>query len=206
MKSLNVAFQMVQKNRLLLVWIVMLVLVTYYLCNQDTQNPENFVGFRSGPQAPITSKKNKAGKCGQLKDVAKKCTQCHGKDGKPLLPVLEPMFNMREMCKQIILLEDHLFQTRKRCEDCICKHFLTIEALAEEALTLDKNKKYLDYLQDLPDRIREIQDQYIKLENKDDIHDVAQKLRVIRKEMMTKSFTEGLATSTDDHHNPKPEN
>jgi hypothetical protein len=204
MKNLNIAIQMIQQNRFLLVWIVMLVLVTYYLCNPDNKSREPFVGFMTGPQAPVSNKKNKAGKCGKLKDVTKNCTQCHGKDGKPLLPVLEPMFNMREMCKQIILLEDHLFQTRKRCEDCICKHFLTIEALAEEALTLDKNKKYIDYLQDLPDRIREIQDQYLKLENSDDMNEVAQKLRVIRKEMMTKSFKEGLATSVDDHHNPKP--
>lgn len=183
---------MLRQNRLLLIWAISLVLVTYYFCVNEPREDfvEGFVGV--GPQAPIKSKKNKAGKCGKLNDVAQKCTQCNGPDGQALLPVLEPMFNMREMCKQIILLEDHLFQTRKRCEDCICKHFLTIEALAEEALTLDKKKEHIDYLQDLPDRIRDIQHQYLELEDKNNVHEVAQSLRKIRKEMMTKSFKTGL--------------
>lgn len=43
---------------------------------------------------------------------------------------------MREIVKQIILLEDHLFQECKRCPDCVKKHFLTIEGLAEECRTL----------------------------------------------------------------------
>lgn len=192
---------MLRQNRLLMVWAISLVLLTYYFCVNEPREEfvEGFVGV--GPQAPIKTKKNKAGKCGKLDDVAKKCTQCNGPDGKPLLPVLEPMFNMREMCKQIILLEDHLFQTRKRCEDCICKHFLTIEALAEEALTLDKKKEHIDYLQDLPDRIRDIQHAYLELEDKSNVHEVAQSLRQIRKEMMTKSFKTGLSKHSNNSNN-----
>ena len=38
----------------------------------------------------------------------------------------------------MLLLEDHLFQPQKRCPDCIRKHFLTIEGLAEECATLCK--------------------------------------------------------------------
>lgn len=198
---------MLTQNRLLLIWAICLVFVTYYFCvNQPTKHNSNnsslvegFVGV--GPQAPVRSKKNKAGKCGSLTDATKKCSQCTGSDGHALLPVLEPMFNMREMCKQIILLEDHLFQTRKRCEDCICKHFLTIEALAEEALTLDKEKKHINYLQDLPDRIRDVQHKYLELEDKNDVHEVAQALRQIRKEMMTKSFKAGLNADTSTKNN-----
>lgn len=194
MKLIQTVKMMLSHNRYLLVWMIILMLVTYYICVYPDQNKNNtiegFVG--NGPQAPIQSNENKQGKCGKLTDVTKKCNDCHGPDGKSLLPVLEPKFNMREMCKQSILLEDHLFQTGKRCEDCICKHFLTIEALAEEALTLDKDKKYKDYLQDLPDRIRKIQSDYINLEDKNDVHEIAQQLRVIRKEMMTKSFKIGL--------------
>lgn len=49
---------------------------------------------------------------------------------------MRPAQNMREIIKQLIMLEDHLFQTCKRCPDCIRKHFLTVEGLAEECGTL----------------------------------------------------------------------
>ena len=98
---------------------------------------------------------------------------------------MNPLFNMREVCKQCILLEDHLFQTKKRCEDCIKKHCLTMEGLAEEAITLDKNNEYdLDKLQ-LPDKIRTISRRYI---NGEDPVLIAQSLRQIRKPLMNKYF------------------
>jgi len=105
-----------------------------------------------------------------------------------LLPVLEPRFNMREICKQSILLEDHLFQKEKRCHDCICKHFLTIEGLAEEAITLDKEHKHPD-LVDLPQKIRVIEKNYIT--NYTDPKQPAitgQELREIRKGYMQQCF------------------
>jgi hypothetical protein len=105
-----------------------------------------------------------------------------------LLPVLEPRFNMREICKQSILLEDHLFQKEKRCHDCICKHFLTIEGLAEEAITLDKEHKHPDLI-DLPQKIRVIEKNYIK--NHTDPKQPAitgQELREIRKGYMQQCF------------------
>ena len=54
------------------------------------------------------------------------------------LSLTDPAFNLREFVKQLILLEDHLVQPHKRCSDCIRKHLLTAEALAEEATALDK--------------------------------------------------------------------
>ena len=109
-----------------------------------------------------------------------------GADGKKLLPILNPKFNLREICKNSILLEDHLFQKGKRCEDCIKKHFLTIEALAEEAITLDKNNECREYY-DLPDKIRELEKAYI---DKRDANNIAQQLRQLRKGMMDKCFGE----------------
>jgi hypothetical protein len=114
---------------------------------------------------------------------SKGCKSC-----EKLLPVLDPRFNMREICKQSILLEDHLFQEEKRCYDCICKHFLTIEALAEEAITLDKEHKYPE-LNDLQKKIRTISKKYI--DNSKDIKQnaiTAQELREIRKGYMQKCF------------------
>lgn len=115
--------------------------------------------------------------------------QCSSEKGcsenKNLLPIMNPLFNMREICKQCILLEDHLFQTRKRCEDCCKKHFLTIEGLAEEAITLDKENKYNLEQLGLPDKIRDLEKCYI---NGDDPNSIAQKIRQLRKPFMNKYF------------------
>lgn len=43
---------------------------------------------------------------------------------------------MREIIKQLVLLEDHLVQKCKRCPDCIRKHMAFTEGLAEECATL----------------------------------------------------------------------
>ena len=120
------------------------------------------------------------------KCVSKNNSTCTTGGCDKLLPVLDPKFNMREICKQSILLEDHLFQEEKRCYDCICKHFLTIEGLAEEAITLDKEQKYPE-LNGLPKQIRNIEKKF--LENKDKNHiQSAQELREIRKKYMQQCF------------------
>jgi 2'-5' RNA ligase len=75
--------------------------------------------------------------------------------GEPgLLPVMSPVFNLREIAKQLLLLEDHLFHPGKRCPDCVKKHTLMAEALAEEAVTLDPSGQ-LD-LTGLADDVRAI--------------------------------------------------
>ncbi len=48
-------------------------------------------------------------------------------------PVSDPAYNMREVAKQSVLLEEHLVQPNKYCVDCIGKHFLHAIGLAEEA-------------------------------------------------------------------------
>lgn len=159
-------------NNILILYILGLAVVTYMFLNNPKK--ENFLNV--GPQSPINNYDNTI-----IKD-SKSCSSC---SNNKLLPILEPLHNMREISKQLILLEDHLFQKSKRCEDCICKHFLTVEALSEEAITLDKEKQHQEYLEKLPDRIRNIQKMYL---SKKDTCDVAQELRNIRKEMMLKSF------------------
>jgi len=56
-----------------------------------------------------------------------------------MMPIMDPMHNLREICKELTLLEDHLNIPQKRCIDCITKHFLKCEALAEEAASLDQS-------------------------------------------------------------------
>jgi hypothetical protein len=55
-------------------------------------------------------------------------------------PVSDPKYNMQQIIKQSILLEEHLTNKNKRCRDCIVKHFLHIIGLAEEAQMLATNK------------------------------------------------------------------
>ena len=56
---------------------------------------------------------------------------------KERMVLTDPLFNIREILKQMVLVEDHLNHPYKTCPDCIRKHLLTIEALAEEASALD---------------------------------------------------------------------
>lgn len=65
-------------------------------------------------------------------------------EGIALLPVMEPSFNLREIAKQMLLLESHLAVPRQRCADCIRKHYATIEALAEEGASLDAERGALE--------------------------------------------------------------
>jgi len=54
----------------------------------------------------------------------------------------DPAYNLREITKQMILLEEHLLVEDKYCPDCITKHLLTIEGLADEAQCLDKTGQW----------------------------------------------------------------
>lgn len=56
------------------------------------------------------------------------------------LALTDPLFNIREITKQALLLEDHLSHPYKLCADCVRKHLMTIEALAEEASAMDESE------------------------------------------------------------------
>ena len=104
---------------------------------------------------------------------------------KSLLPIMDPGFNLREISKQSILLEDHLFNASKLCNDCCVKHFLTMEGLAEEAITLDQERQYEHLTEGLPDKIRSVEQRFIKGDNPKDI---AQELRKLRKSLQQECF------------------
>lgn len=105
---------------------------------------------------------------------------------KNLFPIMDPRFNLREAAKNMILLEDHLFQQGKRCQDCILKHCLTIEGFLEEGITLDIECKYTDTLQKSFDDFRLIfKDIAVKVKKSnltnEDCYKMAQTIRKIRK-------------------------
>lgn len=126
------------------------------------------------------------------------CTTCSLQLGNPpkcnqteLLPIMNPLFNLREVSKQLILLEDHLFQDRRRCMDCITKHMLTIEGFLEEAITLDTERKYVDDINKFLIDFRKVVEDYNKKNkynklDKKDYHNFAQRLRTIRKPLCQK--------------------
>ena len=113
---------------------------------------------------------------------------------KKLSKILDPRFNLREAAKNLILLEDHLFQSLKRCNDCIKKHCLLIEGFLEEGITLDKTG---EYRKELIDSLCEFSTVFQKISKKmlegvltdKDCMEIAQELRKIRKPLCQKYAT-----------------
>lgn len=62
--------------------------------------------------------------------------QCSALTCGAIDPVSDPAYNMREIAKQSILLEEHLTVKAKFCIDCVTKHFLHMIGLANEASML----------------------------------------------------------------------
>ena len=98
--------------------------------------------------------------------------------GAVVRPLNSPLCNLREIAKQLLLLENHLFQPDKRCKECIAKHFLMCEALAEEALTLDKRQQYAIFFNKLANAFRQL---HGELDKGKPVQEVAQSIRGIRK-------------------------
>ena len=147
------------KNR---IWLIFLIGLFIILFLQPERNVESFSGnINSTNSTSNSNKKNK------------------------ILPVTNPMFNLREISKQLILLEDHLFQKAKLCKDCCRKHLLTIEALTEECVTLDKKKEFCEIANQILELIRDIEKRFSKGE---DPHRLAQEIRNMRKNLVKLSF------------------
>lgn len=166
-------------------WIVLIFLVMYIWRaihkSDHTNHREGYNNIQSSDHSEFDTPLDKT--LGDS-DSCNECTSSTSVSGGKLLPVMDPCFNMREVCKQSILLEDHLNSKGKDCKDCIRKHFLTIEALCEEAIGLDKEGKYPD-IRDLPEKIRMIIKRFISKKNK---FEIAQELRTIRKKYMNRYF------------------
>ncbi len=97
------------------------------------------------------------------------------------LTLMDPQFNLREIAKQMLLLEDHLQHPYKHCPDCIRKHLMTIEAFAEEATTLDKVGVYAETAEKIAELAR------AWLENFEDerpLREIAQDVRSLRKKLV----------------------
>jgi hypothetical protein len=95
------------------------------------------------------------------------------------------VFNVREITKQMLLLEDHLADDDKYCVDCIRKHLLLIEALAEEAVAIDPASPWTSTVIDLAKQARAWQTMF---EDGKDKHLIGQYIRERRKILIQKVF------------------
>lgn len=107
------------------------------------------------------------------------------------MKLLDPKHNLREVSKQLVLLEDHLVQKNKRCSDCISKHYLMTEALLEEAIALDIDGKMHDEIRKV---LQDIKPPMMNLISKikngvvtDELYtETSQQLRSVRKVLCSK--------------------
>lgn len=107
-----------------------------------------------------------------------------------LLPILKPEHNLREVAKELLLTEDHLFQPRLSCVQCVKKHFLTIEALLEETMTLDLKGRYNAWLPQYIEGIRIFEAAFLKAQaEKASYIPLAKSLRMIRKNLVKNFFS-----------------
>jgi hypothetical protein len=115
---------------------------------------------------------------------------CDVKSCGALDPVSDPKYNMQQIVKQSILLEEHLTNKNKRCRDCITKHFQHIIGLAEEAqmLATTKCNKY-PLLSESVTIYNDLFNEWFK--HRDDeqkILEVSDKLRIHRKKLIAIYF------------------
>ncbi len=148
---------------------------------------KNYRHITNNNSEPILRKEIIQGSC-NLKNSSCTTDTC-GKN--PYLdPVMDPKYNLREVVKQLILLEDHLSHIKKRCQDCIRKHFLFIEGLIEEAITLDKHNECRDITNKALNKFKNVEKIYFreytsKKPTDDNFYcGIAQQLREIRKPIM----------------------
>jgi len=108
------------------------------------------------------------------------------------LPLTSPEFNFREIAKQLLLLEDHLAHPNKGCPDCIRKHLLTAEALADEASALGATKQQSGICRILQTRTRQWAADFVDLVEKGQDHtkweELGQEVREFRKILTTRVF------------------
>uniref|UniRef100_A0A6C0BGD8 Uncharacterized protein n=1 Tax=viral metagenome TaxID=1070528 RepID=A0A6C0BGD8_9ZZZZ len=149
--------------------------------NDKINDKNNNINDNNNDNINDNNNNNDKNKCDKNKCDIKKC-------GENLHPILDPKYNMREASKQCLLLEDHLNNSKKRCIDCIKKHFLMVDGLLEEAVSLEKDN-------DLRETYRNRYLEWVKLEKEyvndirnDRMDNISKKIRTFRKPLMEEYF------------------
>jgi len=99
-------------------------------------------------------------------------------------------YNLDMIIQTLILLQDHY--TGNRCADCILKHLETIEAYANEGLSLDHAIQYKDFFKDVIDLAEKHKELVVGcldekgvclVKSEEDINKMVQEVRMLRKEL-----------------------
>jgi hypothetical protein len=97
------------------------------------------------------------------------------------LTIMDALFNLREIAKQLLMVEDHLNHPHKLCPDCLRKHLMTVEALAEEAVSLDGGRLHARGCEKLAEQARHW---IMQIADGRDPLEMAQEIRKCRKALM----------------------
>jgi hypothetical protein len=133
-------------------------------------------------------RKNLMNKCFKEQDNNKNVLEkkINHKCRQDLLPILDVRFNLREAVKNMLLVEDHLLDKRRRCMDCCKKHMLLIESFLEEGISLDKNGIYKKKFEKEIKKIRGLQKKL--LEGRKNYFNIAMCIKRMRKKYINESF------------------
>lgn len=118
-------------------------------------------------------------------------------------PVSDPAYNMQQIAKQSILLEEHIAEHAKRCKDCIIKHFLHIIGLAEEAVWLAvRDFREYPYLEDAPTFYNQQMERWlVHQEDEAVLSEILSELRTMRKSIIQVYY---IQASSSKQQQPAP--
>jgi hypothetical protein len=94
-------------------------------------------------------------------------------------------YNLREIAKELVLLEAHLTDPEKLCPDCVMKHALALEAYADEARRMGPSVYEKQVLASLVPQVTQIQD-FVR--RGADYSTIAPGVRALRKGLVPKVF------------------
>jgi hypothetical protein len=102
-----------------------------------------------------------------------------------LYPLRHPMYCAREAAKHCALLEDHLADPHRRCNECCRKHMLMVEGFLEEGMLMDRHQKYQHILAPAIASTRRTVERFVRGEQPAVL---AQQFREIRKPLSDAGF------------------
>lgn len=138
------------------------------------------------PDVVAKTQFNESGEICQISEARCNADHCGSEN---LHPILDPTYNMREAAKQCLLLEDHLNNIKKRCYDCIRKHFLIVDGFLEEAVSLEQDNTMRDMYRNLYLQWVRIEKEYAKdSKNPMILDNISKRIRVFRKPLIEKYF------------------
>jgi hypothetical protein len=163
------------KNRVVILAIMMFVLVSLFIV------------------AGVLNHKNDVRNNFTANDVNNKKNHQCGMSCKQLDDLLDPVYNIKQVIENTLLLEQHLVNDRQYCFDCVTKHFLLCTGLLSEAVWLaGKSCNLYPHLTDDTVFYNEIFNFWLdNRDNKQIRLEIAEKLRQKRKQLVQDYIVNG---------------